>query len=167
MALTLLLGCSSPAPSAPAVAEPTPLPLRIVPAGFVDRSHGDEADAPPPFPRDALPSDFSLEEAGFGVEHDVLRPREAGTWELARLDAAGAALGEGVLVPRVRVEALYLLATDLASRTGSCAEGRRGMSMRAAGLEGHPDGCGDDPLAPTLEARFDALVVELRSARPP
>ncbi len=172
LAAVLVLGCAeSPRPDslpAPAAARPPieRLALRVVPAGFVDHSHDEEADASPAFPRDALPSDFSLEEGGYGVEHHVLRPLAAppGRWELARIGADGVMLGEGVAVPRARVEDLYLLATDLASRTGSCGEGRRGMSMRAAGLDGHPDGCGDDPVAPTLQARFDALVAELRRA---
>lgn len=170
----MLIACSAAACASPAAGPPTPapaperLPLRVVADGFVDHSRDDEADGVPSFPRDVLPSDFSLCEHGYGVVLDQLRPvvGAPGSWELVELDASGRTLGAGVRVPRERVEDLYLLAIELSRGTGLCRSGRMdAVVMVAAGLRGRPDFCGDDPRAPSLAERFDALVLELGRSR--
>lgn len=158
--VALWVACTEPPSN-----EPAALPLREVAPRLVDRTHDDEADGTTPFPRDALPTDFSLGESGYG-ERAELRPAGPGAWELVVLDADGTATGPGAPVARARVDELYLLAVDLNAAAGFCEVGRRdAMRMHAAGLDARPDRCADDPRAHRLQARFDAVAAEARAAR--
>lgn len=177
--LLLALGCSEPPPgtrvpepASPSPAfgrgpssDPPPLPLRLVPTGFVDHAHDDEADAAPAFPANELPSDFTLGESGYGVHRTELRPAAtAGAWELVVHDENDAVVGTAVPVPREDVDRLYRLA--VARSTSHCDSARMdAMRMRAAGLVARPDRCEEVPPAPPLAQTFAEVAARAREVR--